>query len=80
MQEVTRRDPHQQRLARLHWELEQRRNQTNLSEQLSSEQQAVLHNITDLNTRLSSLRPRIKDVLQVFDLNNVLHYISNDHC
>ncbi|XP_018015767.1 THO complex subunit 5 homolog B isoform X2 [Hyalella azteca] len=62
--DVTRSDPHQQRLARLHWELEQRRGQTSLGEQLSSELHSVQVNISELNTKLAAIRPCINDVLQ----------------
>ncbi|KAF2358354.1 THO complex subunit 5 [Trinorchestia longiramus] len=62
--EVTKSDAHQQRLARLHWELEQRRGQTSLGEQLSSEHHTVQESINDLNTKLAALQPCINDVLQ----------------
>lgn len=62
--EVTLDDPHQQRLARLHWELEQRRSQTTLSDQLTQEQEKVQREIEELETKLASLAPRISTILQ----------------
>lgn len=71
VQEVTLDDPHQQRLARLHWELEQRRSQTTLCDQLTQDQQKVQQEIKELETKLASLAPRINTILQVRRLENV---------
>jgi len=60
----TRGDPHAQRLARLHHELEQRKQQTTTCESLSQEQLAVERQIEQHRSTLSQLGPRIKNIMQ----------------
>ncbi|XP_076061140.1 THO complex subunit 5 [Oratosquilla oratoria] len=62
--EDTVEEPHQQRLARLHWELEQRRGQTQLFDQLTQEKEAVAATIAEQEKKLASLAPRINTILE----------------
>jgi len=62
--EATKKDPHAQRLARLHYELEQRKEQTVTCEKMSAEQVAVDRQIEQHRTTLSLLGPRIKNIMQ----------------
>jgi len=62
--EVTRKDEHQQKLARLHHELTKRREQTETVKKLSGEQLTVSQQIDQHKTTLSSLAPRISTILQ----------------
>ena len=58
-------DPHQRRLAQLHWELEQRRGQTQLSDQLKKETEEAAATIQSQEEKLGSLLPRINAILEV---------------
>ncbi|CAL4120856.1 unnamed protein product, partial [Meganyctiphanes norvegica] len=60
----TKKDEHQQRLARLQWELEQRRGQTELFEKLTQEKESVGNMINEQETKLASLAPRINTILE----------------
>lgn len=62
-------DPHEQRLARLHWELEQRRDQTQLFDKLTQEKEAVAETINEQERKLASLAPRINSILEVSTQN-----------
>lgn len=57
-------DEHQQRLARLQWELEQRRGQTELFEKLTQEKESVGNTINEQEQKLASLAPRIDTILE----------------
>ncbi|XP_069163548.1 THO complex subunit 5 homolog B [Procambarus clarkii] len=57
-------DPHEQRLARLQWELEQRRDQTQLFDKLTQEKEAVAETINEQERKLASLAPRINSILE----------------
>ncbi|XP_069939554.1 THO complex subunit 5 homolog B isoform X2 [Cherax quadricarinatus] len=57
-------NPHEQRLARLQWELEQRRDQTQLFDKLTQEKEAVAENINEQERKLASLAPRINSILE----------------
>lgn len=56
---------HEQRLARLQWELVQRRDQTQLFDKLTEEKEAVSEAISDQERKLASLAPRINTILEV---------------
>lgn len=60
----TLEDPHKQRLARLQWELEQRRDQTQLFDKLTQEKEAVGETINEHDRKLASLAPRINAILE----------------
>jgi len=60
----TKKDEHQQRLARLQWELEQRRGQTELFEKLTQEKESVATMINEQEQKLASLAPRINTILE----------------
>ncbi|KAL7645639.1 UNVERIFIED_CONTAM: hypothetical protein RMT77_004025 [Armadillidium vulgare] len=62
--EETVEDAHQQRLAQLHWELEQRRGQTQLTDKLTQEKDKVAELISEQEGRLASLLPRINAILE----------------
>lgn len=57
--------PHEQRLARLQWELEQRRGQTQLFDKLTQEKESVADMISEQERKLASLAPRINSILEV---------------
>lgn len=65
IQEETVEDAHQQRLAQLHWELEQRRGQTQLTDKLMQEKEKVAEIINEQEGKLASLAPRINAILEV---------------
>ncbi|ROT63820.1 THO complex subunit 5-like protein [Penaeus vannamei] len=56
--------PHEQRLARLQWELEQRRGQTQLFDKLTQEKESVADMISEQERKLASLAPRINSILE----------------
>lgn len=58
-------NPHEQRLARLQWELEQRRDQTQLFDKLTQEKESVAETINEQERKLASLAPRISAILEV---------------
>lgn len=60
----TRGNEHQQRLARLQWELEQRRGQTELFEQLTRDKESVGMMINEQEQKFASLNPRINSILE----------------
>lgn len=60
----TRGNEHQQRLARLQWELEQRRGQTELFEQLTRDKESVGLMINEQEQKFASLNPRINGILE----------------
>ncbi|KAK8407639.1 hypothetical protein O3P69_002291 [Scylla paramamosain] len=55
---------HEQRLARLQWELVQRRDQTQLFDKLTKEKEAVAEAISEQERKLASLAPRINTILE----------------
>ncbi|KAK4314017.1 hypothetical protein Pmani_014680 [Petrolisthes manimaculis] len=55
---------HEQRLARLQWELEQRRDQTQLFDKLTQEKESVAETINEQERKLASLAPRISAILE----------------
>lgn len=57
-------NPHKQHLARLQWELEQRRDQTQLFDKLTQEKEAVGETINEHERKLASLAPRINAILE----------------
>ncbi|KAK7073958.1 THO complex subunit 5 [Halocaridina rubra] len=57
-------NPHEQRLARLQWELEQRRDQTQLFDRLTQEKEEIAETINEHERKLASLAPRINAILE----------------
>ncbi|KAG0724310.1 THO complex subunit 5 [Chionoecetes opilio] len=60
----TQENLHEQRLARLQWELVQRRDQTQLFDKLTEEKEAVAEAISEQERKLASLAPRINTILE----------------
>uniref|UniRef100_A0A8C9LSH1 THO complex 5 n=1 Tax=Piliocolobus tephrosceles TaxID=591936 RepID=A0A8C9LSH1_9PRIM len=63
--EVTMGDPHQQTLARLDWELEQRKRLAEKYRECLSNKEKILKEIEVKKEYLSSLQPRLNSIMQV---------------
>lgn len=62
--DVTKEDEHARRLARLEWELQQRKELSTLCKDLQSSIGSVESDITTKSDRLKSLAPRLQDLLK----------------
>ncbi|PNF43385.1 THO complex subunit 5-like protein [Cryptotermes secundus] len=62
---VTQNDSHQLKLARLEWELEQRKQLAVLCQKLQAEKETVAKEIQSKRERLENLTPRLKSILEV---------------
>ncbi|XP_069688990.1 THO complex subunit 5 homolog isoform X2 [Periplaneta americana] len=63
--EVTRTDSHQLKLARLEWELEQRKQLAVMCQKLQAAKETVAKEIQSKRERLDNLTPRLKNILEV---------------
>nr|CAD7434680.1 unnamed protein product [Timema monikensis] len=63
--EVTQTNPHQLKLARLEWELEQRKQLSALCSKLQTAKEMVGKEIQTKKERLDNLTPRLKSILEV---------------
>lgn len=63
--DVTKSDPHQLKLARLEWELTQRKKLAGLCSQVDRENEAVAANINKKRGQLDNLAPLLKQLLSV---------------
>ncbi|KAG8335818.1 THO complex subunit 5 [Homalodisca vitripennis] len=63
--EVTKVDTHQQQLARLEWELKQRKQLATLCQDLQAEKEKVASEINRKQSQLDNLAPMLKEVLTV---------------
>nr|CAD7587821.1 unnamed protein product [Timema genevievae] len=63
--EVTQTNPHQLKLARLEWELEQRKQLSALCSKLQTAKETVGKEIQTKKERLDNLTPRLKSILEV---------------
>jgi THO complex subunit 5 len=63
---VTQNDSHQLKLARLEWELEQRKQLAVLCQKLQAEKETVAKEIQSKQERLENLTPRLKSILEVY--------------
>ncbi|XP_068085628.1 THO complex subunit 5 homolog [Anabrus simplex] len=64
-EEITRKNAHQLKLARLLWELEQRKELAALCHKLQAEKENVAKDIQTKRERLENLTPRLKSILEV---------------
>ncbi|XP_071849809.1 THO complex subunit 5-like [Apostichopus japonicus] len=64
MPSVTEKDPHKQRLARLDWELEQRKRLSEKYDASESNRDLVAREIKSKQEYLESLQPRLKSILE----------------
>ncbi|CAK9815604.1 THO complex subunit 5 homolog [Anthophora plagiata] len=62
--EITNHNPHQLRLARLEWELTQRKQLAALCDELTENKKIVASNIGSKQTRLESLAPQLRSILE----------------
>ncbi|KAK0174772.1 hypothetical protein PV327_010502 [Microctonus hyperodae] len=62
--ETTQNDPHQLRLARLEWELTQRKQLSSLCDELSEGKKCIAQNIEQKQSRLDSLTPQLRSILE----------------
>lgn len=62
-QEITKIDLHQLRLARLEWELTQRKQLSSLCDELSEGKKAVATSISTKQSRLDNLAPQLRSIL-----------------
>ncbi|XP_032675628.1 THO complex subunit 5 homolog [Odontomachus brunneus] len=62
--EITRNNPHQLRLARLEWELTQRKQLAALCDELTESKKAVAASIDTKQTRLDNLAPQLRSILE----------------
>ncbi|XP_063974378.1 THO complex subunit 5 homolog isoform X2 [Diachasmimorpha longicaudata] len=62
--ETTKSDPHQLRLARLEWELTQRKQLSSLCDELSKSKKAVAASISTKQSRLDNLVPQLRSILE----------------
>lgn len=62
--EVTKNDPHQLRLARLEWELMQRKQLAALCDELTDSKKGVAASIESKQTRLDNLAPQLRTILE----------------
>lgn len=68
-QEITKEDPHQLQLARLEWELKQRKELATQCNELKSEKKRVTADIKKKKTQLKNLAPMLKEILAVSKQN-----------
>ncbi|KAH0955822.1 hypothetical protein HN011_004339 [Eciton burchellii] len=61
--EITKNNQHQLRLARLEWELTQRKQLATLCDELTESKKAVASNIETKQTRLDNLAPQLRTIL-----------------
>lgn len=64
-QEVTKDNPHQLRLARLEWELTQRKQLSVLCDDLTKSKKSVADDIEKKKTQLDNLQPQLRQILEV---------------
>ncbi|XP_014231545.1 THO complex subunit 5 homolog [Trichogramma pretiosum] len=62
--DVTKDDPHQKRLARLEWELTQRKELAVLCDNLSETKKSVASSIESKQSRLDNLAPQLRGILE----------------
>lgn len=62
---MTKCNPHQLRLARLEWELTQRKQLASLCDELTESKKAVATSIDTKQTRLDNLAPKLHSILEV---------------
>ncbi|XP_076244941.1 THO complex subunit 5 [Calliopsis andreniformis] len=62
--EITRNNPHQLRLARLEWELTQRKQLAALCDELTESKKAVASSIESKQSRLDNLAPQLHSILE----------------
>lgn len=62
--EITKNNPHQLRLARLEWELTQRKQLAALCDELTESKKAVTADMESKQTRLDSLAPQLRTILE----------------
>lgn len=65
VQEITKEDPHQLQLARLEWELKQRKELASLCDKKKLEKEMVIADIKKKKTKLKNLAPMLKEILAV---------------
>ncbi|VDK87111.1 unnamed protein product, partial [Onchocerca ochengi] len=63
-EEITRKDPHRQHLARLNWEMEERKNLVGTLQEREGRKNVLITDITTKEHRLKSLKPRIEAVIE----------------
>ncbi|MCP9257625.1 Merlin [Dirofilaria immitis] len=63
-EEITRKDQHRQHLARLNWEMEERKNLVGTLQEREGRKNVLITDITTKEHRLKSLKPRIEAVIE----------------
>ncbi|KAK6102605.1 Fms-interacting family protein [Brugia pahangi] len=63
-EEITRNDPHRQHLARLNWEMQERKNLVGTLQEREGRKNVLITDITTKEHRLKSLKPRIEAVIE----------------
>ncbi|KAL4003686.1 Fms-interacting family protein [Acanthocheilonema viteae] len=63
-EEITREDQHRQHLARLNWEMEERKNLIGTLQEREGRKNVLITDITTKEHRLKSLKPRIEAVIE----------------
>ncbi|VDN21230.1 unnamed protein product [Gongylonema pulchrum] len=64
-EEVTRKDPHQQHLARLNWEMQERKNLVGTLLEREGRKSVLISDITTKEHRLKSLKPKIEAIIEI---------------
>lgn len=62
---MTQNNPHQLKLARLEWELEQRKQLAVMCQKLQAAKETVAKEIQSKRERLDNLTPRLRSILEV---------------
>jgi THO complex subunit 5 len=75
---VTRHDSHQLKLARLEWELEQRKQLAVMCQKLQAAKETVAKEIQSKRERLDNLTPRLKSILEVCFLIPFIYFQRRD--
>lgn len=65
MKEVTKKDEHQLKLARLEWELTQRKQLSSFCDELTESKKGVASSIEQKQARLDNLAPQLRTILEV---------------
>ena len=64
-QDITKNDNHKRRLARLDWELTQRKQLAALCDELTESKKGVASSIEQKQSRLDNLAPQLRTILEV---------------
>ena len=76
-QDVTLNDAHQRRLARLEWELTQRKELASLCNNLTETKKSVATSIESQQSRLDNLAPQLRGILEVSVVFQTVSFLIN---